>query len=61
MKKIYRVLERRASMFTTFDGITKHQIDQHNNLHLMNDNYEDVFVFKADMWEWFRVEEKGVI
>jgi hypothetical protein len=58
MKKIYRVLERRATMYTRFDGISKHQIDQHNNLHLMDDNYEDILVFKADMWEWFKVVEE---
>ena len=58
--KIYKVLERRANMFTTFKGIAKHSIDQHNNLHLMNDNYEDVFVYKADCWEWIKVDEEGI-
>ena len=55
--KIYDILQVGEHCYGSYEAY-RHQIDQHNNLHLMNENYEDILVIKGDRWIWFRVEEK---
>lgn len=56
MSKTYDVMSSDGGgQYRTYKTPTRHQIDQHNNLHLMDDNFEDLMVIKAGNWEWFRI------
>jgi hypothetical protein len=55
MKKAYDVMDMNKDRYSTFQTPTRHKIDQHNNLHLMDDSYEDIMVIKSDQWAWFRI------
>ncbi len=50
----YDVMEIGKHCFDTHEA-HRHKIDEHNNLHLMDENFEDIFVYKKDRWDWFRV------
>jgi len=56
MRKTYDVMAKDGGgQYRTYQTPTRHQIDQHNNLHLMDDNFEDLMVIKANQWTWFRI------
>lgn len=55
MSKTYDILKTNEIHYTTYVA-DKHQIDQHNNLHLLDENYEDIVVFKNDQWNWFKIK-----
>lgn len=40
------------------EDIDRHQIDEHNNLHLMDESYSDIVVFKHDQWNKFVVRSE---
>jgi hypothetical protein len=55
MRKTYDVMDCGCNHYTTYKTPTRHRIDEHNNLHLMDDNFEDLIVVKATQWLWFRI------
>jgi lauroyl/myristoyl acyltransferase len=55
MRKTYDVMDKDCKHYATYKTPTRHQIDTHNNLHLMNDSFEDLIVIKAEQWTWFRI------
>lgn len=41
--------------FYTVEDVDKHLIDQHNNLHLTDESFQDIEVLKSEHWVKFVV------
>jgi len=44
--------------FETVERVDRHQIDEHNNLHLMDEQFNDFVVYKNTEWIKFKILEK---
>ena len=57
MRKTYDILQVGEHCFGSYKAC-RHKIDQHNNIHLMDENNEDILIFKGDRWVWIRIKEE---